>query len=132
MKKFLFMLLAFASFNVSAECWVVSNFKGEFSSGQNEWKFRALYKPVYTLHITIDGKKADIAAGPGTQEGEPRTLTILNEKALSSYRSNQGVTEIETFAIQDEKVLYNSTIQNTHTSAESGVITMVGDITAKC
>ena len=132
MNKVLLLLLACASFGASADCWVVNNFKGEFTSGRSEWKFQNLYKPNYTLHITINGKKASIMPGPGTQAGDPRTLTVLNPTALTSYRSIDGVTEMETFAIQDKKVFYSSTIQNAQGVEEAGVIVMVGDVAGTC
>lgn len=132
MKTTLLFLLACTAFSASADCWVVTNFNGEFTSGRNEWKFERLSKPNYTLHIAIDGKKASITAGQGTQQGEPRALTILNPTALNSFRSNDGVTETENFAIQNDKVFYSSVIQNVRGTEEAGVIVMVGDVAGKC
>lgn len=112
----------------NAQCWVVSNLKGQ-----------SQFSPEYTIqkdeaagsyHISINGKTASLASVDGTYESG-LTYSPVSSTSMVGVSNAQGSAFIETWAITpDGKVIYTKIRSNS--SHWSQLSSFIGDVIGKC
>jgi hypothetical protein len=112
----------------NAQCWVVSNLKGQS-------QFSPEYKPqqdeaVGTYHLYIDGNTARLTSVGGTYESG-LTYSPVSSTAMVGVSNGQSSAFIETWAITpDGKVLYTKT--RARSSYWNQLSSFIGDVIGKC
>ncbi|KAA9001170.1 hypothetical protein FJU30_07950 [Affinibrenneria salicis] len=132
MKKGLFFLLAFMSMNVSAECWVVNNIKGQAAYNENSYQFKDSRLLEGDIHLTIAEGNISIKQN-GTLYGEGMKFIPVSKNAIIGTDRSFGDTMIDSWAITKEnKVLFSRINLSKDTPEMNSTTALVGDVIGKC
>lgn len=128
MYKFSALSLLLMSSVSNAQCWVVSNLKGQ-SQFSPEYKIQK-DEAAGTYHISINGKIASLASVGGKYESG-LTYSPVSSTSMVGVSDGQNNAFIETWAITpDGKAIYTKTRSNY--SHWSQLSSFIGDVIGKC
>ncbi|MDE1493065.1 hypothetical protein [Xenorhabdus bovienii] len=128
MKKLIALFIALSPFAANAECWEVSNLKGQ-SQFSPEYKTQK-DEATETYHISITGKTASLKSVGGAYESG-LTYSPVSSTSMVGASHGQGSAFIEIWAITpDGKVLYTKT--RSSPSHWSQLSSFIGDVIGKC
>ncbi|GAB7215590.1 hypothetical protein [Dickeya oryzae] len=103
MKKNLFLLLAFLSMNVSAECWVVNNFKGYAAYNEDKYQFQESSLMGGDININISDNEVSVKQVGNSLFGHGLKFNRVSKTAIMGMDDSLGETVIESWAITKEK-----------------------------
>ncbi|MEG0422358.1 MAG: hypothetical protein RR589_15815 [Hafnia sp.] len=119
-------LLAMISVSVNAECWVVSNLKGQSQFGP-EYKTKK-DEVIGTYHVSINGNSA-ILLSVGDTYSSGLIYTPTSETSMIGTSTKGSL--IETWAIMpDGRVFYTKT--RSTDSHLNQLSSFIGDVIGKC